>query len=280
MTDNQTYGPRPVAPVPPVAPWLGGKARLAKRLCAMIDETPHRLYAEPFVGMGGVFFRRQVQPPVEVINDRSGDVANLFRILQRHYPSFISELKFSLTGRATFERLKNTAPETLTDLERAARFLYLQRTSYGGRVTGQAFSVKRQRGGSFNLSTLEPMLADVHERLSGVVIECLDWAAFVDRYDTDKTLFFLDPPYYGIEGYYGRGLFERGDYEVMADRLAALKGAFILTLNDTPEVRRIFKKFRVEGVEFRYSVAPSTTGQKGREVLITPRRRRVRKAKA
>ena len=278
MKSNPSDGPRPVAPVVPVALWVGGKARLAKRLCAMIDDIPHRLYAEPFVGMGGVFFRRAVAAPVEVINDKSGDVANLFRILQRHYASFIGELKFSLTGRATFERLKNTAPDTLTDLERAARFLYLQRTSYGGRVTSQNFSVKRQRGGSFNLSTLEPMLADVHERLSGVVIECLDWADFVSRYDTQETLFFIDPPYYGIEGYYGRGLFGRGDYELMAERLAALKGTFILTLNDTPEVRRMFKAFRIEGVEFRYSVAPSATGQKGREVLITPRRRRARKA--
>ena len=271
MTSRSDDGARPVDPVSPVAPWLGGKARLAKRLCAMIEAAPHRLYAEPFVGMGGVFFRRDFQPPVEVINDKSGEVVNLFRILQQHYPSFINELKFSLTGRATFERLKKTPPESLTDLERAARFLYLQRLSYGGRVSGQNFSVKRQRGASFNLSTLEPMLADVHERLSGVVIECLDWKDFIDRYDTDETLFFLDPPYFGIEGYYGPGLFDRADYEIMADRLAALKGAFILTLNDTPDVRRIFRRFAVEAIEFRYSVGRADN-QKGREVIITPRR--------
>lgn len=65
----------------------------------MIAGTPHRLYAEVFVGMGGVFFRRRQAPPGEVINDRNGDIANLFRILQRHYPQFMDTLKFQITSR-------------------------------------------------------------------------------------------------------------------------------------------------------------------------------------
>ena len=56
----------------------------------------------------------------------------------------------------------------------------------------------------------------------------------------------------------------------MADRLAGLKGAFILTLNDTPDMRRIFRRFAVEAIEFRYSVGRADN-QKGREVIITPR---------
>lgn len=78
----------------PVAPWLGGKRNLAKRITTIIDATPHSVYAEPFVGMGGVFFRRRLQPKVEVINDLSRDVANLFRILQRHYPQFLETIRF------------------------------------------------------------------------------------------------------------------------------------------------------------------------------------------
>jgi len=123
---------QPVDPVNPVAPWLGGKRNLAKRICARIDAIPHRTYVEPFVGMGGVFLRRSCRPRGEVINDRSRDVSTLFRILQRHYPQFIETLRFQITTRAEFNRLTQTDPETLTDLERAARFLYLQRLAYGG----------------------------------------------------------------------------------------------------------------------------------------------------
>ena len=86
-------------------------------------EIPHDTYAEAFVGMGGVFLRRSARPRAEVINDRGRDVANLFRILQRHYPQFLETLRFQLTTRAEFERLVATRADTLTDLERAARFL-------------------------------------------------------------------------------------------------------------------------------------------------------------
>ena len=67
-----------------------------------------------------------------MINDLGRDIANMFCILQRHYPQFIEVLRFQLTTRAEFNRLVDVDPDTLTDLERAARFLYLQRTAFGG----------------------------------------------------------------------------------------------------------------------------------------------------
>ena len=48
----------PVAAVRPVAPYIGGKRNLSKLLVERINAVPHALYAEPFVGMGGVFFKR------------------------------------------------------------------------------------------------------------------------------------------------------------------------------------------------------------------------------
>ena len=103
-----------ITPTSPVAPWLGGKRNLAKRICAIIDATPCVTYAEPFVGMGGIFLRRTTRPKAEVINDRGRDIANLFRILQRHYPQFLDTLRFQLTTRAEFERLIAVDPDTLS----------------------------------------------------------------------------------------------------------------------------------------------------------------------
>lgn len=243
-----------VSPVHPAAGYIGGKRRLAKQLVAMIAAVPHRTYCEAFVGMGGVFFRRAKVPPAEVINDRNGEVANLFRILQRHYPQFLDTLRFQLTGRREFERLKRSDPSTLTDLERAGRFLYLQRTAFGGKVAGQNFGVDPRSGGAFNLTRIEPLLADIHERLAGVVIEQLDWLAFLDRYDRPETLFYLDPPYFGSEGDYGRELFGRDQFALMAERLGRLKGRFILSINDVPEMRETFARFAIEPVELSYGV--------------------------
>ncbi len=136
---------RDVRPVLPVAPCIGGKRNLARRLATLIDETPHTTYVEGFVGMGGVFFRRRRVPQSEVVNDWNRDVATLFRVLQRHYVPFIDMLRYQLTSRAEFERLTETDPKTVTDLERAARFLYIQRTSIGGRVRSPTFGVSLDR---------------------------------------------------------------------------------------------------------------------------------------
>jgi DNA adenine methylase len=261
----------PVTPIAPVAPWLGGKRNLARRVCAILDSIPCTTYCEPFVGMGGIFLRRTSRPRAEVINDAGRDIANLFRILQRHYPQFLEILRFQLTVRAEFERLVATRPDTLTDLERAARFLYLQRTAFGGKVSGRNFGVAKDRPGRFNLSTLEPMLEDLHTRLAGVTIECLDFGDFIRRYDGPGTMFYLDPPYWGSEGDYGKDLFSRDDFQRLADQLRGAQGRFLLSINDVPEIREMFAWARVDAVGTTYSVAGKGRNMEARELLIASR---------
>lgn len=258
----------PTTPAQPIAPWLGGKRNLAKRICAIIDATPCTTYVEPFVGMGGIFLRRNARPRAEVINDLGRDVANLFRILQRHYPQFLQVLRFQLTTRTEFNRLVDTKPETLTDLERAARFLYLQRTAFGGKVSGRNFGVSKDRPARFNLSTLEPMLEDLHTRLSGVVIECLDWADLIPRYDAEGTLFYLDPPYWGCETDYGKAMFDRTDFARLAAQLATIKGRFIMSINDVPDIRQIFAAFRLAEVTTSYTIGTATDRSTARAELL------------
>jgi len=263
------YDLSPVIPVKPVAPYIGGKRNLARRLVERIGAIPHDTYAEAFVGMGGVFFRRDMRPKSEVINDYSEDVATFFRVLEHHYEAFLDLLKWRLSGRAAFERLMATDPATLTDMQRAARFLYLQRLSFGGKVAGRNFGIDITRGARFDVSKLAPMLEDVHERLAGVVIERLTWADFIRRYDRPGTLFYLDPPYYGCEGDYGRELFSRDQFKEMAAVLAGIKGRFILSLNDRTEVRTIFADFDIEEVKVRYTIGGTAKSQVAGEVIIS-----------
>lgn len=264
-----------VAPTRPVAGYIGGKRNLAKRLVERIAATPHEAYAEPFVGMGGIFFRRHRRPPAEAINDWSMDVSTFFRILQRHYVAFMDMLRFQLTTRAGFERLIKVDPSTLTDLERAARFLYLQRTAFGGKVVGRGFGVTPLGPARFDVTKLGPMLEAVHERLAPVTIERLPWAEFIKRYDRPQTLFYLDPPYFGCERDYGddagQPLFRRDEFEEMAMLLHDLKGRFILSLNDHPEVRSIFARFNVEAIETTYQIGGMDKAKRVGEVIISGR---------
>lgn len=261
---------QPVSPVSPAAPYIGGKRVLSKTIISRINATPHDGYAEPFVGMGGIFLRRTMQPRMEAINDISGDVANLFRILQRHYPQFMETLRFQITSRREYERLVKVDPTTLTDLERAARFLYLQRLAFGGKVSGRNFGVVKEGGARFNLLKLAPLLEDIHERLAGVVIECLPWRTFIERYDRAGMLFYLDPPYWGNENDYGPGVFGREDFTEMAELLKGLRGTFIVSLNAAPGVFETFREFRLEEVDCTYTIAGSANGKAVKEVLISP----------
>lgn len=260
---------QPVAPIRPAAGYIGGKRNLALRLSARIALVPHTTYAEVFVGMGGVFFRRTERPRVEVINDWSQDVATFFRVLQNHFVAFSDMLRFQVTSRAGFQKLAAIDPASLTDLQRAARFLYLQRLSFGGKVASRSFGVDPSNPARFDMAKLGPMLEAIYERLSGVVVECLPWGEFIDRYDRPGTLFYLDPPYHGSENDYGKAMFVSTEFAAMATRLASLEGRFILSLNDRPEVRETFAGFAIEAVETTYTVGGGGKARPAGELIIT-----------
>lgn len=151
-----------------------------------------------------------------------------------------------------FKWLSDTPPETLTDIQRAARFYYLQQNCFGGRVEGRTSGTATTSPPGLNLMRIEETLSAAHLRLSGTYIEKLDWQACVKRYDRPHTFFYLDPPYFETEGY---GVpFEFGQYEQMAQVLRTMQGRAILTLNDHPEIQNLFAGFQMERVEIPYTV--------------------------
>lgn len=258
---------REVAPAEPIAPWLGGKRLLARRIAARIERVPHRCYAEPFVGMGGVFLRRSKRPRAEVINDLNGDIANLFRIVREHPGELARQFRSAVATRDDFRRLLKTPPEILTDVQRAARFAYLQRLRFAGKLGGSGANFGPHYPSRFRTEQMRRLIEAAHRRLQGVQIESLDWAEFIERYDRPFTLFYIDPPYWGHETDYGKGIFAHDDFARMAEILRRLKGRFILSINDRPEVRETFAGFRFVEVETRYSANAKATRRVG-ELLV------------
>lgn len=263
------FDKRPAIAARPLAGYVGGKKQLSGRLAEIIDGTPHELYGEVFAGMAGVFFRRRLQPKVEVLNDISRDVACFFRVLQNHLNPLVDMLRWQLAGREEFDRLNAQDPDRLTDLQRAARFLYVQRLAFGGKVAGRNFGRDTKAPARFDITKLVPALAEAHERLAGVWVECLPWERFLDLWDRPGALFYLDPPYHGSEHYYGRGLFRTEDFERLAARLAALRGRFVLTVNDTELTRRAFRLFSIEEAKVTYTTGSSGPKPGMGELIIT-----------
>lgn len=229
---------------------------------------PHQRYAEVFAGAGWVFFRK-APSRAESINDINGELVTFYRCLQNHLEEFCKQFKWLLSSRELFEDFQRQKQAGgLTDIQRAARFYYLQRHAYAGKVAGQSFGVSPDAPPPVNLLRLETELSEAHLRLARVTIENLPWAEYVEKYDGEETFFYLDPPYFGSEDYYGKGLFPRSEFEVLAGRLASIRGRFLLSLNDTPEVRATFQGFRIKATKTTYTAAREANAMV-REVLIT-----------
>lgn len=250
-------------PTPPLAGWIGGKSRLAKRIIERIPE--HTCYVEPFAGAAWILFRK---PPskVEVLNDLQGDIVRVYRVIKHHPDELARQFDNTLISRAEFERLRATPPETLTDIQRAARFLYLVKFSFGGTAHKQVFGYSPTTKPRATSLSIMAKIQEASERLSAVTVENLPFSDCIARYDRANTFFYLDPPYYGCEKDYGPGLFERGDFAALAGQLAGIKGKFLLSLNDRPEIRNLFSSFRFQEVTASYCIGPR---MKAPELLIS-----------
>lgn len=262
--DNDAWTPGSPARKSPLA-WLGGKSRLADQI---IDRMPpHEAYCEVFAGAAWVLFRKP-ESRVEIINDINGDLVNLYRCVKHHLAELVAQFRWLLVAREEFDRFMQTPADTLTDIQRAARFYYLTKMAFGARVNSPTFGICATGAPRLNLLRVEEDLSEAHVRLSRVYIENKPYAQVIDRFDKPGTLFYLDPPYFGCEKDYGAGLFGREDFQRLADRLAGISGKFILSLNDVPEVRELFSRFAIESVTTRYSVNAAKSKTVG-EVLIT-----------
>ncbi len=256
----------PTTPSQPIAPWVGGKRLLAKRIIEVINQVNHKIYVEPFTGMGGIFFRRDKAPRVEVINDINNNLINLFNIIKHHPDELMKELRYLLHSRTAFERYKLIPDEALTDIQRSSKFLYSIKSSFAG--FGNNFGIDLKGGARFKAENLQPKIDALHKRLERAIIENLDYSKLIKKYDRKETLFYLDPPYYNTEDYYGKNIFQKDDFQTIAHILTTIKGKFILSINDTPEIRTIFQAFNFQEVTTKYSISSSGT-RDANELLIT-----------
>ena len=243
---------------------MGGKRRLAKHILPVFPE--HECYVEAFAGAAALFFMK-VPSHVEVLNDVNGDIINLYRVVQHHLEEFVRQFKWALISREIYKWLSDTPPETLTDIQRAARFFYMQKNGFGGKLNS-TFGTATTAKPRLNLLRLEEDLSAAHMRLHQVLIERLDWADCIKRYDRPHTLFYLDPPYYETAGY---GVdFGLEQYTQMAEMMQSMKGQAVVSVNDIPAMREAFLGMKMKELKISYSVGTSAESRKQTgELLIT-----------
>ncbi len=244
-------------------PWMGGKSRMAKRLAKLLPD--HTCYVEAFSGAANLLFAKD-RSRSEVINDINSEIVNLFRIAHWHPRELIRELAFVLHSRKDYKAYRSQPG--ITDIQRAARTWFRLRTSFGGRggtkspafgygVTG-LFGFRRNAFG---------LLRKCHKRLNGVTIENLDFADCLRRYDRPETVFYCDPPYFETGGFVDD--FKAEDHVRLARLLQKIKGKFLLSINNHPEIRKLYKGLPRLKVKVKYSVSLDKSPKaRDREELI------------
>ena len=246
----------------PIVPWLGGKRRLADTI---IPRFPaHSCYVEVFAGGAALYFLKP-QSDVEVINDVNGELINLYRVVKNHLEEFVRQFKWALSSREVFKWLQETPAQTMTDIQRAARFFYLQHHAFGGKVHGQNWGTATTAP-PLNLLRIEEQLSAAHLRLASTYIERMDWRECMARYDRPHTFFYVDPPYWETEGY---GVpFAWPEYEALASALRDLRGKAIVSLNDHPDIRRCFAGMHMETTSIAYQVGGGHRSVDREELII------------
>lgn len=234
----------------PIVRWAGGKTRLLKHILPLI--RPHTCYVEAFAGGLAVLAAKE-RSRVEVVNDLNGDLVGLYRCAQFHLDALMQETAWMLMSR---QNLKDyMAQPGLTDLQRAARYLWRNRTSFAG--GGTSYAVAKSDGGAgIGRARLLELLQAMSLRLDRVSVENAPYERILANYDATTTLFFLDPPYIGpdVGNYDAWG---EARMEEFAGRVHQLKGDWIVTVNDGPLTRRLFA-----GHEIRPVVTASGAGNR------------------
>lgn len=240
--------------------WVGGKRLLRKQILQEFP-TDFFYYVEIFGGAAWMLFAKDRHAEMEVYNDINRDLVNLFRCVKYHGTALQEELKWYLISREMFEAAADTyRNENLTDIQRAARFFILIKCSFGGRM--QNFSA----GSTSFASTIRDM-ERFQDRLKYTVIEQKDFEALIKLYNKENTFFYADPPYYQVEQYYQTDFSEQ-DHLRLHEALQSVKGRFVLTYNDCPFIRELYREYRMIPLERQSNMTAKNTKTSYREILI------------
>lgn len=237
--------------------WIGGKRALRDDIIARFPQSFER-YIEVFGGAGWILFRKN-KSKFEVFNDADSNLINLYRQIKYNHKELQMEID-KIHSRELFDNYKLSLKQSeLSDLQRAVRYYYLIKHSFGSNRYSFATSVKHSNVQIFN---------DVFERLKDVIIENQDFEKIIRTYDRENALFYCDPPYVDTEKYYDM-CFTVNDHKRLKDTLTKIKGRFAVSYNDCEMVRDLYKDYNIIGLSRMNTLQGNNNCVEFKEVLIT-----------
>ena len=246
--------------------WVGGKKALRDEILARFPRN-YKRYIEVFGGAGWVLFHKPPGNDFEVFNDFNGNLVNLYRCVREQPEALRNELRYMLNSRLDFEYMKGMlhSQAVLPDVRRAAYYYALIRYSYAA-GTSTFGSQPHAMWNNF------PLIESAAGRLQKVVIENKDCVKLIRQYDRPESFFYCDPPYYNADQYYEAVSSDGFDHAGLADALLGIKGKFLLSYNDCPEIQALYDRpgIVVEGISRLSNIAQRyENGKQYPELLIS-----------
>ena len=215
----------------------GGKSRLVKRLIPMFP-TDIETFVEPFVGAGNIFWRLDHKPEIKyVINDFDEIVVKIFKALKNGDKCL--ETAGKEISREEFKRLMNKTGRTGCDE------INIIRNSFYSK--GKTYNPLNNRQKTYAKERLE----EAQEILKNTTILNQSFEKVIEKYDDKTTFFYLDPPYENTN----LNDYNQNDYvtpEQVYDAVKNIKGRFLLSYNDSSNIRNIFKEFNIKTIKTQY----------------------------
>ena len=215
--------------------WFGGKGNMVAKLLKLMP--PHKIYVEVFGGGASLLFAKNPSH-VEVYNDIDSDLVNFFRVLrdEEKFQKFYEKVCLTPYSREEYYYCRDTWEQCEDEIEKAYRWFVVSRMSFSGSFgSGWSFVVDSSFRGmagtcSSWLSVIEE-LPLIHERLMKVQIEHRDFRELIPLYDTEDTLFYMDPPYVRAVRSGGGYNYECSDkdHEDLVEILLNIKGKAMLS---------------------------------------------------
>lgn len=254
----------------------GGKSRAIQRMKLLLPEEFDE-YREPFVGGGSFFiYLKQIRPDPRIwINDLNEELYWFWIYAQKDSEKLAKEVSKirnrRKNGQNLFDDMANANVNTLTEIERAVRFFVLNRITFSGVVESGGYSQLAFES-RFTDSSIE-RVSKLGALLDGVKITHLDYRELL--HDGDKTIFtFLDPPYFKAtkSKLYGKnGILHTGfNHEEFAQEMKQCKHSWLITYDDSPEIRENFSFAKIYEWELQYGMNNYKQGkaEKGNELFI------------
>jgi DNA adenine methylase len=252
----------------PFLKWAGGKTQLLAQFEPLYPAAGAiRRYIEPFLGSAAVFFevRRLFRPGETILADGNEELIQVYRSVRDQVEELIRLLEHHQRAhsRSHYQRTRSLDPGGLPSAERAARFIYLNKTCFNG-----LYRVNRR--GIFNVPmgryTRPPILDPGNLRAARDALQGVDLR--VQPFSETPSLarrgdfLYIDPPYHPLSPTssftsYTRGSFGEKDQERLAEMYRELsrRGCRIMLSNsDTPFIRDLYRDYDMRRVEARRSI--------------------------